>query len=303
MEINANYTLAFDATVGMIAKLVRQYIESGELSERFAAFDKEAVDFGNGFEIDVVLSATGNDSKQAEHGTYAPTTMALTFTTKVGKQYAVTMQENKVRECVGDTGKQQEYAAQLTESLYQGWVNDKNAGVAAVCTELIGKSALSGVTVTLGADVSAYAEDVIKEVKLAVEDIREGVAGTDYGNALVADKRIAARDVVVVMSNALAALLDVNGFAKAFSPEYLEARNITRITSNRIAENTVLITDARNIQVRRKYERMVGPIQNSDGSYNMFYNKEEYIAAAIASGGTYNGQVAFPFKVITTTEE
>ena len=49
MNINSSVTLAIDSTVGMLAKLVRQYIESGELSERFAAFDKTEVEFGKGF--------------------------------------------------------------------------------------------------------------------------------------------------------------------------------------------------------------------------------------------------------------
>lgn len=304
MNINSSVTLAIDSTVGMLAKLVRQYIESGELSERFAAFDKTEVEFGKGFEIDVVLAATKQSAgtKAAEHGTYAPTVMSLAFDTPTGGQYAVTMDEQRVRECVGDVAAQQQYAAELTESLYQGWIDDKNAAVAAECAKIIAQSAKSGGTVTLGADVDAYAQEVLRQLKTVVEDIREGYTGTEYGNTAVGSKRIAARDVAIVMSNALAATLDVNGYAKVFSPEYLQMVNVIRITSSRIEEGTVLITDARNIQVRRKYERLVGPIQNSDGSYNMFYNKYDYISAAIGASGTYANVVAFPFYVIKTTE-
>lgn len=303
MNLNADYTLAYNSTVGMIAKLVQQYIDSGALSERFNAFDKPAIEYGNGFELDTMLAASAQSTKAAEHGAFPPKVQSLVFSTVTGKQYAVTLDEKRVRECVGDAQAQSAYAAELTESLYQGWYNDKNAAVAGELAKLIGKNNLSGATVTLGTDVAKFAEDMITAIKTWVENIREGVAGTDYGNAFVGSGRIAARDVVIVMSNSLAAMLDVYGYSKAFTPAYLETANVMRITSNRIAENTVLVTDTRNVQVRRKYEKFVGPIQNSDGSENFFYNKEEFIAAAIVSGGTYDGQVAYPFKVITTTEE
>ena len=72
MVINSNYELAFKATVGMVAKLVAQYIESGELKDRFSAFDKTAVEYGKGFEIDVVLAA----SKYSPTGENARRSMA-----------------------------------------------------------------------------------------------------------------------------------------------------------------------------------------------------------------------------------
>lgn len=303
MNLDTSYTLAYNSTVGMIAKLVQQYIDSGALSERFNAFDKPDIEYGNGFELDTMLAASAQASKAAEHGAFPPKVQSLVCSTVVGKQYAVTLDEKRVRECIRDAQAQAEYAAELAESLYQGWYNDKNAAVAGELAKLIGKSTLSGTTVTRGTDVAKFAEGMLTEIKTWVENIREGVKGTDYSNAFVGGDRIAARDVVIVTSNSLAAILDVYGYAKAFTPAYLETSNVRRITSNRIAENTVLVTDTRNVQVRRKYEKFVGPIQNSDGSENFFYNKEEFIAAAIVAGGTYDGQVAYPFKVITTTEE
>lgn len=299
MYINKSATPAYIAAVGMIEKYIRQYIESGELRDRFNAFDKEEVPWGTGFDISTILGATKYASKQAEHGDYDPNAFTLRFNTKTYGQYAVTLDPQKVNECIDSDAKSAEYAAQITESLYQGWTRDKNVAVSGECTKLIAKSALSGVEITLGADVDTWAIDFLTAVKTAVEDIREGIQGTAYGNTQVGSGYIAARDVVIVMSNATSASLDSHGYAKVFTPEYLDAANVTRITSNKIADNVALVTDARNIQVRRKYEKFVGPIENSDGSQNFFYNKEEYIEAAIDAD---SGLVAFPFKVIKTSE-
>lgn len=301
MYINSSPAIDFDSTVKLLTRYVKLYIESGELSERFAAFDKQEITYGAGFDVATVLAATKqNDgtSRAAEHGTYAPDIFTLRFTNVVGGQYAVTMDVRRVNACVGDESAVQEYAAELVESLYQGWYNDKNAAVANACTKIIAQSASSSVTVTLGSDTKQYAIDVLTAVKTAVEDIREGVSGATYGNTVVADKNIAARDIVIVMSNATAALLDANGYARTFNPDYLTAKNVVRITSNRIAEKTVLITDTRNVQVRRKYENLVGAIQNSDGSYNYFYNKYDFVEPAISDTGI----VAFPFKIVLTNE-
>lgn len=297
MIINTNYTGTYAATVGAVAKLVRQYIESGELRDRFEAFDKDAVEFGDSFEVNLILAAEKQASKAAEHGQYDPNALSLIFSTKVAGQYAVTINEQKIRECVGDAAKQAEYAAELTQSLYQGWTRDKNAAVAAAASALI-SGAGSKDTVTKGDDTAKYATDILTAIKTWVENLREGVTGTSYGNTNVGGEYVASRSVVIVMSNALAALLDTNGFAKTLSPEYMQTAGVVRITSNKIAENTVLVTDSRNIQVRRKYEKLVGPIENSDGSYNMFYNKEEFVETAKTSSGI----VAFPYIVVTTEE-
>lgn len=305
MYINSSPAITYDATVKLLTRYVRLYIESGELSERFAALDKEEVRYGAGFDITTILSATKNatGTKLAEHGSYPPNAFTLRFSNEVGGQYGVSIDELRVQDCIGDEEKILQYAAELTESLYQGYFDDKNAAIATEAAKIIAQSAKSSVAVTLGTDTKQYALDVLTEIKAAVEDIREGITGTSYGNTLVAGKRIAARDVIIIMSNSLAALLDTNGYARVFSPEYLQAANVVRITSNRIAENTVLITDTRNIQVRRHKERFVGPIENSDGTMNYFYNKYDFIEAAVATDTTYSGQVAFPFKVITKTEE
>ena len=310
MILNGDYTLKYRSALGMVEKLIKQAIESGNLKNRFEVFDKDAVEYGKGFEIDVILAASkyapSGGERAAEHGNYPASAFALTFDTVVGGQYPVTIENEDLREVVADNAKAADVAAKKTESLYQGWIADKNAAVAAVCAELIGKKNLSGATVNLGeteAGVDAWALDMLTSIKTWVENIREGVTGTSYGNSAVGAKYIAASDVVVVLSNATAALLDAHGLAKVFTPQYVETTGVTFVRSNRIADNTVLVTDSRNVQVRRKFDFMTEAIHNSDGSYNLFYNKKEYIAAAINSAsGAYSGQVAFPFIVISTTE-
>ena len=302
MYINSSAQIKFNETVGMLERYVKQYFESGELKSRWDVFEKEAVDYGKGFDVTTILAATKNTTKQPEHGSYPPNTFNLRFANVTGAQYAVTVQVDKVRECVGDADAQARYAAELTESLYQGWIRDKRAAITAEVAKIIAQSSKSNASVTLGDDVGAWATDMLTQIKTAVEDLREGLKGSKYGNTLVGGETIAANDVVIVMSNATAASLDAHGYAKSLTPEYLEAAGVSRVTSSSIEDNTVLITDVRNVQVRRKYEYMTDAIPNSDGSYNLFYNKYEFIEAAVdASGGTYNGQVAFPFKVITTT--
>lgn len=304
MNINTNYNLAFDATVGMIKKLVQTYIYGGELTSRFDIFDKDAVEYGQGFELSVLLAAAKqNDgsTKADEHGVYRPKGMSLVFDKVFGGQFAVTLDERRVNECVGNAAKAQEYAAELVETLYQGWIDEKNKGVAESLGELVTAGTASVVNVPLGEDVAEFAQAILMNVKAKVEDLREGVTGASYGNTFVGDSRIAARDVVIVMSNTMAATLDVYGYAKVFSPEYVDTTGVRRITSSRIPEDTILITDARNVQVRRHFDKFV-EIENSDGSRNFFYNKYEFVAPAIANGGTYDGQIGFPYVVIKKQE-
>ena len=301
MTVNTAYSLSYNQTVGLIEKLVRQFIEGANIKNRFSALDKDAVLYGNGFEIDLVLSAkkqTDLSTKAEEHKAYTPKVMAMTFNTKVGGQYAVTLDERRVAECVGNEDAARRYAAELTQSLYGGWFNDKNAAVAKAAADIAAKASTNKVEIQLGTDVADYAAQVLMNVKAKVEDLREGVSGTSFGNTFVAGDIVASDDIFIIMSNTMAATLDVYGYARVFGPDYVRTANVTRITSNRIPEDTVLITSSKNIQVRPKFERFVS-IQNSDGSMNFFYNKEEYIEAAIESSGEY---VGFPYFVIKKAE-
>ena len=232
-----------------------------------------------------------------EHAKYAPNGFELIFSEKVLGQYAVTFEEEKIRECVGDEAKQQEYAAELVQTLYQGWIRDKNAAVAGAAATIIDNGGNSA-SVTIGDDTAAYATDLITSAKTWVENLHEGIKGTDYNNSTVGANEIAARDVVLVMSNATAALLDTNGYAKAFNEAYLSMGDVRRVSSNKIDDNVILVTDSRNIQVRKHWEKLVGPIQNADGSYNMIYNKSEFVEAAVNTSNV----VAYPYIVIKGTE-
>lgn len=309
VTMNTALSLAYSETVGLLEKLVKQYIDGAQLEDRFGLFDRDGVEYGKGYEIATVLSAekegSGGSSKSEEHGTYRPKIMDIVMQDTVGDQYRVTLDKRRVAECVGDSAAAQQYAAELTESLMQGWLADKNKAVGKLANDIIGKrEALSaGMTVTLtDGEEDKFAQTVLATLKGKVEDLKEGVTGTSYGNSFIGEKEIAAHDVVVIMSNAFAAFLDVHGFARVLSPEYLQTSRVSRVTSSKIKDGTVLITDARNIQTRRKYEEFV-TILNSDGSQNMFYNKYDYIGAAIINdGGTYDGQIGYPFYVIEKAE-
>lgn len=305
--INTSVSLAYNTTVGLLEKLVRLYIDSGKLNLRFSVFDAPEVRYGKGYEHATVLGAKKqNDGtgKAEEHGVFPAKVMDTFITDVTGGQYAVTLDPRRVNECVGDDTAAQQYAAELTESLYQGWYRDKNRAVADKAGELITKGKTLGAYMAIplveGGD-DAFAATVIATIKGKVENIKEGQKGSAYGNTFIGDDEIAADDVVIVMSNDFAAFLDVHGFARAFSAEYLNTSRVKRVTSAKIPDGTVLITDARNIQARPKYEEFV-PIMNSDGSRNFFYNKYEWISVAVATGGDYDGQIAYPYFLIEKTE-
>lgn len=302
MIINGSFTGEYDATVNSVSKLVRMFIESGELRDRFDVFDKPEVPYGNAYEISVILGAdnkvVSGKRTATEHAKYAVNGQSLLFSTKVDGQYARTLDEDKIRACMTDDAKKEEYAAEVVQSLYQGWIRDKNAAVANAANTII-TNGLHSASVTVGTDTSKYATDMITAAKTWVENLHEGIKGTEYNNSTVGSNVIAAHDVVLVMSNAMAALLDTNGYAKAFNEQYLSLGDVRRVSSNKIADDVILVTDARNVQVRKRWEKLVGPIQNADGSYNMIYNKSEFIEAAIDTSNT----VAFPFITIKGVAE
>lgn len=304
-QINTAPAAALDDMYNSLYKYVKQYITSGNLKTRFDVFEREEVPYGNGLETNIILAAKNQRTGEAladrasEHGTYKPKVITVTSTEKTGKQYAVTISEDRLAKVVGDDAKLREYAAEITESLYQGWIDDKNADISGLFPELT-NAVPARIEIPLGSDPRAYAQAMLTNVKALVEDLREGIAGSSYGNSYIGENRIAAQDVVIIMSNSLAATLDTYGFAQVFSPEYLETRNVTRITSNRVTEGEIIITDARNIILHKRNEKLVN-IQNSDGSVNIFYNVNYYIDTAIDDTAGKNTP-AFPVKVITTAE-
>lgn len=317
--VNAAPAAELESTYNALIKYVKQYIESGELRTRFDVFQREDVTEGGGIEVNIILSAapvlattgSGNISftKAAEHGKYNPKVVTLFSTKRSKAQYAVTIDECRLRLCVGDEAKLREYAAELTESLYQGWTDDKNTYVYEALDTLYGAANVSGrgnKELTIPTDGTAteaqlqdYARRAISYIKSCVEDFAEGVTGESYGNEDIATWRIAARSVAIVMSNYTASVLDVYGYANAFNEEYLKTRDITRITTNRMPDFNILITDARNIILHRRCDNLV-EIKNSDGSRNVFYNVDYFIDAAIdgkAEAAPY-GIAQFPVRAL-----
>lgn len=299
MIINSNFTLTYGADVAAVAKLVNQYIESGELRDRFSIFDGEDVPFGVGYERSLIFAAKkqATPSNTIAHGNFPPTGFSLIFSQKYSDQYAVTIDYRRIRECMHNEALLRAYAAELTESLYQGAVDDKNGYVyGAINTLLTSPTATATITLTAGQE-EQYAIDMLTAIKSTVEDFREGVTGTSYGNTTVGASRLSASRVAIVMSNAFSAFLDSNGYAKVFTPEYLRASGVERVTTNRMADNTVLVTDGRNIQVHRINEELVR-IPQPRGGENLFYNVDRYVEAAKVASGA----VAYPYKVLLTEE-
>ena len=299
MIINSNFTLTYGADVAAVAKLVNQYIESGELRDRFSIFDGEDVPFGTAYERSVLLAAKkqATPSNSIAHGNFPPKGFLLIFSTKNSDQYAVSIDYRRIRECMHDEALLRQYAAELTETLYQGALDDKNGYIyGAINTLLTSPGATQTITLTAGNE-EQYAVDMLTAIKATVEDFREGVTGTSYGNTTIGDSRISAPRIAIVMSNAFSAFLDSNGYAKVFSAGYLETAGIERVTTNRMTDNTVLITDARNIQVHKIAEELVR-IPQPRGGENLFYNIDRYVEAA----KTTSGAVAYPYKVLLTQE-
>lgn len=306
--INTAPTAALEPTYNALIKYVKQYITSGHLKSKFDVFEREEVKQGAGVETNIILAATnkrtdaGIDGKIAEHAIYKPKVVTIIATAHSPKQYPVTVNEDRIALCVNDDAKIREYAAELTQSLFQGWTDDKNAGVAAGLNEIIALTSPAPLQVTISADTQKYADDLLMNAKAAIENMREGVTGTSYGNTEIGTSKIAAESVVMLMSNATAAMLDTYGYSKAFNENYLSVGDVHRVTSSFIPENTILITDARNVVLHKRNESLV-TIPNSDGSHNLFYNVDYFIdlAASEDTEGAVD-EIGFPFKVIKGVE-
>lgn len=293
-----------------VFKYAKQYIERGDLRSRFDAFQSEDAEYGKAIETTVVLAANGQDladkdppqnNKYRENDYYAANVFTVVSTDSKAKQYPITVNDKKINEVVYNAESAQEYAASLIDSLYQGWINDKNNYIASAL-EAISKNASATQNIVIGSDEKAYAKKLLVAVKVAVESFLEGVTGDSYGNTVIGQSRIAARNVVVVVSSATKALMDAYGLAETFHDDYLKT-NVEIITSSRIAENTIIVTDKRNIIFKKRFERLVD-IPNSDGSYNWFLNVDYFIEIA-GNGSASAGplEIAFPVKVIKGTEQ
>lgn len=298
--INTAPNNELSATYGALIKRVKQYLTSGRIKSRFSVFDGEEIKHGKGYEVNILLGATNKtdpNTKYDEHGEYKSNTVTLFSEQLIRGKYAITISAEKLAEITGDDTKQAEFAAELADTLYQGEIDDRNAAIYNAIN-ILNTSPNSTASVTIGTDISQAAIDFLTTIKAKVDDFYEGVTGTSYGNTYVGDKRMSAEKVVIIMSNATGAWLDGNGYAKVFTDSYLQATGVTKITTNRMPDNVVIVTDSRNIQYHKKFESFV-EIPQSDGSYNDFYNKDAYCDTMKNSDGV----VAFPYVVIQGTEE
>lgn len=306
--INKAPAAALEATYNALLKYVMQYITNGNLKSKFDIFEREAVEMGAGIESNIILAATNvktaaTTPKAEEHGTYTPKVFTLISTARKPAQYAVTVEPARLALCVNNKAALQKYAAELVESLYQGWTNDKNAAVATGLNTLVTTVGTNAISIEIGDGKQDYADALLTAIKTQVEDIREGVEGNSYGNTDIGTSRIAADTVVIVMSHATAAFLDTYGYSKAFNEEYMQASNVERVTSNRVDENTIIVTDSRNVILHKRRDELVD-IKNSDGSINYFYNVDYFVDVATGASTADSDVtiVGYPIKVIKGVE-
>lgn len=305
--INIAPTAELETTYNSLVKYVKQYITNGNLKSKFDVFEREAVEQGGGVETNIILAtknvrATEGTERAPEHGTYTAKVVTIISTGRKPAQYPVTVDMDRLALCVNNEAALKRYAAELTESLYQGWTDDKNAGVATALNALITAVGENAVSVDIGGGGQAYADKLLTAMKATAEDLREGVLGQSYGNNDIGDSRIAADSIVMIMSNATAAMLDTYGFAKAFNDEYLKTNDVFRVTSNRIAENIIIITDSRNIILHKRNENLT-EIANSDGSHNIFYNVNYFLDTATGTDSTTSTDyVGYPIKILKGVE-
>lgn len=302
---SAEYQAEVSKWTGKLFKIVEEIITSGNLKSRFDIFEREAVELGDGIETTVVLASDGQDysgddpatnTKYSEHGYYKANTVNIVSTAKKPRQYAKTVKDSEIAQSVNSREKMIRLAEEIINSLYQGWIDDKNKYVAAALSELATNA--TAVNVPIGTDNKTYALALLAQIRAVVADLEEGVTGESYGNAEIGKKSIAAEQIVVVINPATKALLEVYGLADAFNRDDRDP-SVTWLVSNKIAENTAIITDSRNIVLRKRWDKLV-PIPNSDGSINYFYNVDYFIDLQVTNSTT--SSPAFPVKVIKGTE-
>ncbi len=291
-----------------VFKYAKMYIESGNLKSRFDIFESEEAVHGQAIETRVILAAEGKDlndanpntnNKYEEHAYYKGKVFTVVATDSKPRQYGITVSDRQINKVVHTEEEAQRFAAELVQSLYQGWISDKNKYLAAIFDGII-TNATGKTTVNYpasGADDEKYAKAFLTAIKTKVKEFREGVTGASYGNAEVGQSEIASSDIVVIINSATASLLDSYGLASTFHDDYLKT-DVTFVESSKIPENRAVIVDKRNIVLKKRFERLVD-IPNSDGSYNWFLNVDFFIDANKNTAGTV---YAFPVWVVEGVE-
>lgn len=302
---SAEYAAGVSKWTGKLFKIVEEIITSGNLKSRFDIFERDAIELGDGVETTIVLASDGQDysgddpatnNKYSEHAYYKANTINIVSTAKKPRQYAKTVKDSEIAKTVNSREKLIRLAEEYISSLYQGWIDDKNKYVAAALAELATNA--TTVNVPIGTDNKTYALALLAQIRVVVADLEEGVTGTSYGNNEIGTKSIAAEQVVVIINPATKALLEVYGLADAFNRDDRNP-SVTWLVSNKVAKNTAIITDSRNIVLRKRWDKLV-EIPNSDGSINYFYNVDYFIDLQVTNSTTKSP--AFPVKVIKGTE-
>lgn len=302
---SAEYLAGVSKWTGKLFKIVEEIITSGNLKSRFDIFERDAIELGDGVETTIVLASDGQDysgddpttnNKYSEHAYYKANTINIVSTAKKPRQYAKTVKDSEIAKTVNSREKLIRLAEEYISSLYQGWIDDKNKYVAAALVELATHA--TTVNVPIGTDNKTYALALLAQIRAVVADLEEGVTGKSYGNNEIGTKSIAAEQVVVIINPATKALLEVYGLADAFNRDDRDP-SVTWLVSNKVAKNTAIITDSRNIVLRKRWDKLV-EIPNSDGSINYFYNVDYFIDLQVTNSTTKSP--AFPVKVIKGTE-
>lgn len=303
---SAEYAAGVSKWTGKLFKIVEEIITSGNLKSRFDIFERDAIELGDGVETTIVLASDGqdylgddpaiNNNKYSEHAYYKANTINIVSTAKKPRQYAKTVKDSEIAKTVNSREKLIRLAEEYIGALYQGWIDDKNKYIAEALAGLASNA--TAVNVSIGTDNKTYALALLAQIRAVVADLEEGVTGTSYGNAEIGSKSIAAEQVVVVIHPATKALLEVYGLADAFNRNDRDP-SVTWLVSNKVAENTAIITDSRNIVLRKRWDKLV-EIPNSDGSINYFYNVDYFIDLQVTN--STSNSPAFPVKVIKGTE-
>lgn len=282
--INTAPVVALSNTYKLLEKYVKTYIESGDLKTLYDWFETDAVEFGKGFEVNVVYSQaqyTGS-GRAPEHGTFNPTTLEAVVNERVKAQYPMTISKDDLKTFLASGRDVQDYAGELSEAIMQGYIDDKNENMETVFTGLA--TASKEVTYTTTTDESKLAKRILQKLKQKVMEMGKNIKVSDYNTALpsaIQNKKITCNKIAIIMSCELASILDSYGYAEAFNEEYLKTTNVKRfeVVGDTVlgGANRILITDARNVILKNFTAPSVETIPNSDGSHNEFLNVEYYV--------------------------
>lgn len=280
--INTAPTISLDAEYKLLEKYVKTYIESGNLKTLYDWFESEGVDYGKGYEVNIVFSQKKyvGSGRAPEHGTFNTATLEVIINEAVKGQYAITIDKRKLAKYLANGGTVQQYASELVESLMQGYIDDKNENMENVFLGIATNS--KDVIYTAPTDEKARALKILQLLNQKLMEMKKNIKVSAYNTALVGvqDRKITTDKIAIVMTCEMASILDAYGFAQTITPEYMELNGIKRfevVDANVLGgTNKILVTDARNVALKPINAPFSVQIENSDGTTNEFLNVEYY---------------------------